>query len=151
MSFAQKEQETNVSDRIVRVGFTGGTPAEALLSSPRLDAKKHWASAIDEMLRWKSAPTEFNVEDRPTDEVLETAIDYAVDQSEDPNGASPPSSIIPSGARRIAMEWNDGDVTLIVEFIALGRAARTIFIGGKVADKRILARNPSSRKMEIRG
>jgi len=149
MSAVQLE-EGIIRDDTIRSVSVGGTPADALVSSVRPDVK-HWQHAIDEMLRWKSCPGQFGVDDQPEEAVLDTAIDYAVDQIEDAQGYPAPSSIIPSGSGRIAMEWNDGSFTVIIEFVALGRAIYTRFNHGKVEERRELNRNPKSRKLEMRG
>ena len=93
-----------------------------------------------------SSPGHFEVDDRPDGAILETAIDYACDQIKDQEGAPTPASIVPSGTGRIAMEWNDGPTTVVIEFIALGQATYTRFKSGKIELKQHLQRNPRSRK-----
>lgn len=108
-----------------------------------------WKQAIDEMLRWKGSDDLFEPEDRPTAEILDTAIDYAMDQIKE--GGPVPASIIPSGSGRVAMEWNDKLVTIVVEFTGLGIATYARFEHGRLVARSTLRRNPQSRKMELRG
>lgn len=129
---------------------TGGSNADALVSSSRPDVAL-WRQAIDQMLGWRSAAADLAAEDKPDDDVLDTAIDYAVDQIENISGAAAPSSIIPSGSGRIAMEWNDGSITFIIEFVALGTANLIEFRAGKVIRRSTLRRNPKSRQLELWG
>lgn len=110
-----------------------------------------WREAIDEMLRWVYPAAGLRLEDVPEHDVLSTAIDYAVDQAEESDAARPPDSIVPSGSGRIAMEWNDGAITLIVEFVKQGVANYTEFHEGKIYRQGLLVRNPTSRRLELRG
>ncbi len=125
---------------------TDGTPQNALFTNSDVAL---WKSAYDEMLLWRSSSSPFELEDQPDQAILDTAIDYAVDQIRE--GGPAPSSIIPSGSGRIAMEWNDAPVTVIVEFIDVGTAIHTIFKGQKIVSRGRLIRNPKSRKLELRG
>jgi hypothetical protein len=108
-----------------------------------------WKKAVDEMLGWMSSPSQFADEDRPTAEILRAAMDYAADQMSSV-GADAPDSIIPSGSGRIAMEWNDGSATGVLEFKSLGVAEYTRFDQGKVTKRTIVFRSPASNKWEIR-
>lgn len=125
---------------------TAGAPPETLF--PGGDTTV-WKSAYNEMLLWRSPSSPFDQEDQPDQAILDTAIDYAVDQIR--HGGPAPASIIPSGSGRIAMEWNDEPYTVIVEFVDVGTATRTIFKEQKVESKVLLVRNPKSRKLELRG
>ena len=125
---------------------TDGAPPEALFTGSDAAA---WRSAYNEMLGWMSPSSPFDPEDQPDQVIIEAAIDYAVDQIR-ANGPAP-SSIIPSGNGRIAMEWNDAPFTVIVEFVDRGTATRTIFANQRVSSKVLLIRNPKSRKLELRG
>ncbi len=53
----------------------------------------HWNHAIDRMLSWKSSPREFEPSDEPAADVLEAAIDYAVDQRQDAMGVAATSGL----------------------------------------------------------
>lgn len=108
-----------------------------------------WKQAIDEMLAWRAGSELFEPDDVPDQEILDTAIDYAMDQIRERGPV--PSSIIPSGSGRIAMEWNDRDSTVVIEFVALGVATYTLFDCGKRRHKLYLFRDPASRKLELRG
>jgi hypothetical protein len=101
-----------------------------------------WQQAIHEMLGWMSTPDQFDPQDQPDDAILETAIDYAADQIEEEEGDIAPDSIVLSGSGRIAMEWNDGAATAIIEFVQRGKAHFTLFVEGKVREKQVLVRNP---------
>lgn len=104
------------------------------------------------MLAWINMKSGENCGDYPTQEIAETAIDYAMDQINDEHGADAPDSIVPSGGGRIAMEWNERSSTVIVEFVGLGTATYTKFdSAGKIAERRHLQRNPQSRRLELRG
>ncbi len=143
------ELETQIiRNEEVRVDTTSGTPAGAFASFRSEDGRL-WRQAIDEMLGWRSTPEQFPPEDRPDQDIIITAIDYACDKVED--GGPVPESIVPSGSGRIAMEWNAGTTTVIVEFIGLGVATLTRFEGQRVVVKTVLYRNPKSRKLEQRG
>lgn len=143
--------ETRITrDTTYRTMETGGTPPAALKTRFRPEVE-HWQSAIDEMLRWRLDGSVFEPEDRPRIHILDTAIDFAADQKEDESGGRAPTSIMPSGNGRVAMEWNQGSYTMIIEFVALGRAVCTEFSGGEVRNQYELKRNPVSRKLEIRG
>jgi hypothetical protein len=149
MSAVQEQEAGIIRDATLRSIGAGGTPADALASSARPDAKL-WKHAVDEMLGWTSRRGQFDADDEPDRAILETAIDYAVDQIECKEGDPAPASSIPSGSGRIAMEWNEGPITVIIEFIALGRASYTTFNCGRMESKRYLERNPKSRKLELR-
>jgi hypothetical protein len=128
---------------------TGGTSPDAL-STTWVDATL-WEQIVDQLLRWKSNPDMFEIQDQPDHPVLATAIDYAVDQMRGNEGAAAPGSVISSGNGRIAMEWNDGPLTVTIEFTGLGVAEYTLFDHGKVHKKSALLRNPRSRQLELRG
>ena len=150
MTSAQVGQHGITRDQTEQIAATFGTPADALASRQTHRAPEDsWRSAIDEMLRWLSNSEDFELEDRPDGDVLEAAIDFACDQLAE--GQPAPSSIIPSGSGRIAMEWNDGRATAIVEFLCLGHAHLTLLHQGKVTNKQVFTRNPKSRKLELRG
>jgi len=108
-----------------------------------------WCTAIDEMLSWKINSDYFEPEDQPSHDILEAAIDFAYDQICE--GGPAPASIVPSGNGRIAMEWNEGNSTVVVEFIGLGFANYNVFVGQKLTINEQLTRNPLSRKLELRG
>ena len=109
-----------------------------------------WKQAIDRMLTWKSGGGADHPDDPPKAEIITAAIDYACDQSD--SGISAPDSMVPSGAGRIAMEWNDRNGTTIIEFVDLGTAQFTRFDrGGKVVERHTLRRNPRSRQLELLG
>jgi len=127
-----------------------GTPPQALISPASPDIQ-WWKQAIDQMLSWKTSSGHLESEDQPDDEILSTAIDYAVDQVETKTDQPAPNSVIPSGSGRIAMEWNDGLRTVVVEFIALGIATYTEFDRNKLVRSHKLVRNPKSRHLESRG
>ncbi len=109
-----------------------------------------WKQAIDQMLAWKKAAAVDNLEDLPTNEIVDTAIDYAYEQAGSSTRA--PDSVVPSGGGRIAMEWNDKGETMILEFVDLGIATCTIIKPtGKLVERHQLIRNPRSRKLELQG
>jgi len=148
MNSTLKSESNIVWDQTRKSADAGGASAETLTTSAERDTD-HWRQAIDEMLRWRSTPEWFEPADRPDEEVLDTAIDYAMDQIGEPGGEPAPSSILPSGAGRIAMEWNHGPYTVILEFVRRGTALYTKFDCGRVTGKYLLARNPASRKLEL--
>jgi hypothetical protein len=137
-------------DQIVPVICSTGESA-ATLTAPVNGELKLWRSAIDQLLAWRNAPKEGDGEDAPRGDVVDSAIGFAFDQLE---GASvrAPDSMVPSGAGRIAMEWNAEDGTLILEFVETGTASYTRFDrNGKIMERRLLKRNPTSRQLELRG
>ena len=107
--------------------------SEAGVPDPEVDL---WRDAIDEMLRWMSQRAESGPDEMPWPDMLATAIDYAVGQAIDTNGANAPTSIVPSGRGRIAMEWNGGPITLIVEFTGRGEADFVEMHSGKLHERR---------------
>ena len=143
-------QDTGIArDRIIPVGVTSGSPGIALTQTSSIE-EGLWKKAIDQMLAWKKIGGVENCEDYPAQDVANTAIDFAIDQSA--TGISAPDSIVPSGGGRIAMEWNTPSETIIVEFIGLGTATYIRFDGaGKVAARDSLRRNPQSRRLQLQG
>ena len=143
-------QDTGIArDRIIPVGGTACSAGIALTQPPNREPAL-WKQAIDQMLEWKTKRSVDNCEDYPTQDVADTAIDFAVDQSD--TGTSAPDSIVPSGGGRIAMEWNTPFQTIIVEFIGLGAATYIRFdSAGKVAARDTLRRNPQSRRLQLQG
>ncbi|MGC8560811.1 MAG: hypothetical protein ACP5O1_09045 [Phycisphaerae bacterium] len=125
-------------------------PSPIARTSPVNEETALWKQAIDQMLAWKNIGGVDNLDDLPKEEIVTTAIDYAVDQIG--SGTCAPDSIVPSGGGRIAMEWNNQNATLILEFVDLGIATRTIFNqSGKIIERHTLKRNPKSRQLELRG
>ncbi|MBV8781243.1 MAG: hypothetical protein JO353_07585 [Phycisphaerae bacterium] len=133
-----------------RIREEQGTPTQALLTSASSDAAM-WRCAIDQILAWRSTSEQIDLDDRPDADVLEAAIDFAVDQIEACDGVVAPNSIVLSGSGRIAMEWNEESLTSIIEFVGRGTAVHTQFNRGKVILKQFLDRNPISRHLELRG
>ena len=110
-----------------------------------------WKQAIDHMLGWMSSPHQFEPEDQPSAEILQAAIDFAVDHRDSAEGASAPNSIVPSGSGRIAMQWDHDRGTLVIEFVGPGSAFLTSFDqNGKVERRLPLQRDPRSRRLEAR-
>jgi hypothetical protein len=128
---------------------TGGTPATALSTSPRASETSLWTQLIDAMLKWKSDPSAFDPADVPSAPILDTAIDYAVDQRD--RGFTAPSCGGPSGSGRIAFEWHSMPETLIIEFIDRGIARFSHFNGDRISERGHLVRNPLTRQMENKG
>ncbi|MBI1374287.1 MAG: hypothetical protein GC159_16345 [Phycisphaera sp.] len=157
MSTVQDSNTGILRDKVFESGDTAGTPADALASSVRQDTiicqqkANDWQQAVDVLLGWKSSPDQFDPEDRPDAAILDTAIDYAFDQSRFEDGDVAPDSIIPSGSGRVAMEWNDGQETVIIDFVGRGVARYTLFKQGRVQAKLVLRRNPESRQLELQG
>ncbi len=137
-------------DRIVpAINSTGGRAAA--LTDPINAELNHWKKAIDQLLAWRRAAGADDGEDLPTSEIADSAIDFAYDQI---GGvyACAPDSMVPSGAGRIAMEWNNENGTVVLEFVELGTASYTRFDrNGKILEKHVLKRNPTSRQLELRG
>lgn len=145
VEYAGTESRRSVSRNNV---LTGVASADSLATFNYKD-ETHWRNAIDELLLWKSAPDTFDIEFKPDPAILDSAIDFAVDNLEVSQPA--PRSIVPSGNGSITMEWRDGPVTLIVEFDDPGRATFSRFCNGHLAEEGMLHRNPLSRSLERRG
>lgn len=136
-------------DRTVPAVVSAGASAIALTSLVNAESAL-WKKAIDQMLAWRNPALADNCGDFPACEIVDTAIDFAMDQFD--GGSCAPDSIMPSGAGRIAMEWNNQNATMILEFIGLGSAVLTMFdSSGKIVERRSLERNPKSRKLEPQG
>jgi len=127
---------------------THGAPPEAL-ATPTTDDASLWDDACERMLAWRADPSVFDEDDRPTVEILDTAIDFAVDEGT--RGGASPSIIVPSGDGRVAFEWHFRRSTMILEFVGCGRAKYTMFADGRVIEQGVLVRNPRSRKLELGG
>lgn len=127
---------------------THGASPDALATSVGDDASQ-WDDAIERMLAWRSNPGQFNEEDEPSIQIIETAIDFAVDERT--SGGPAPMIIIPSGDGKVAFEWHYRRSTMIIEFVDRGRAKYTKFVDGRVIEKGELNRNPETRKMELGG
>lgn len=107
---------------------------ETALSTADLDEDQTlWDEACERMLAWRSSLDQFEAEDAPDLAVLDTAIDFAIDERT--SGGPAPSSIVPSGSGRIAFEWIAGDDTMIIEFVGCGRAEYTRITAGKVTQQ----------------
>lgn len=128
---------------------TSGTPATALTSSSQPNETTLWSQAVDAILSWKTTGSGFTEEDAPNAQILDTAIDYAIDQRE--QGLAAPSYAVPSGGGNIAFEWHSIRETLIVEFVARGRARFTHFKGDRVVARGHLIRNPLTRQLQQQG
>ena len=125
-----------------------GARPDSLLASATDDVAL-WNDACERMLAWRSAPDEFDGDDQPSIEILDTAIDYAVDERD--RGGPAPTIVVPSGGNKIAFEWHARRCTMIIEFIGCGYAKYTKFVDGRVIEKGVLERNPRTRKMELGG
>lgn len=127
---------------------TRGASPDALTTSATDDASL-WDDACERMLAWRMDPGQFDEDDEPCIEILDTAIDFAVDERT--GGGPAPTIVIPSGDGKIAFEWHYRRSTMIIEFVGRGRAKYTKFADGRVIDKGVLTRNPESRKLELGG
>lgn len=127
---------------------THGASPDALATSTNDDASL-WDDACERMLDWRGNPGQFNEEDEPSIEILDTAIDFAVDERT--RGGPAPTIIIPSGNGKVAFEWHYRRSTMIIEFVGRGHAKYTRFADGRVIEKGVLSRNPQTRKLELGG
>ena len=132
---------------VAQYSRTQVTPRTALATDTAADEAKLWDDALDRMLEWRKTPEQFEPEDAPDLAVLDTAIDYAVDERTD--GGVAPVSIVPSGNGRVAFEWHSHGAIMLIEFVERGRAVYTRFVDGKVEEKGQLVRDPKSRKLEL--
>lgn len=143
------DAQTILSDttgRVTPFSRTHGASPDAL-ATPANDDVSLWDDACERMLAWRSNPGQFNKEDEPSIEILDTAIDFAVDERT--CGGPAPTIIIPSGDGKVAFEWHYRRNTMIIEFVGRGRAKYTKFADGRVIEKGVLIRNPQSRKLEL--
>lgn len=137
-------------DQIVPVICSTGESA-ATLTAPVNGELELWKSAINQLLAWRKAPKEGDSGDAPCSDIVDSAIDFAFDQIEG-EYVRAPDSMVPSGAGRIAMEWNGEEGTVILEFVETGTASYTRFgRNGKILESHFLKRNPASRQLELRG
>lgn len=139
---------SDASGSITPFTRTHAAPPEALATSATGDAAV-WDDACERMLAWRSNPNQFAPDDQPSTEILDTAIDFAVDERT--RGGPAPSIIIPSGDGRVAFEWHYRHSTMIIDFVGRGRAKYTKFADGRVVEKGVLIRNPQTRKLELGG
>jgi len=128
-------------------GITQGTTADALVSREVDEDQILWDEIEEAILSWYSSDI-FDPMDRPATEILNTALDFVIDQKS-AFGAPAPSNVVPSGSGQIAFEWNTGNDAVILEFTGLGVAVVTKFKGNRVVKTFTLIRNPRSRKLEI--
>lgn len=140
---------SDVTGSVTPFSCTHGAPPEALATMSTTDDASLWEDACERMLAWRLNSEAFAPEDQPSIEILDTAIDFAIDERT--SGGPVPSIIIPSGDGRVAFEWHNRRSTMIIEFVGQGRAKYTKFIDGSVSEKGILVRNPRSRKLELGG
>lgn len=125
-----------------------GASPDSLVTS-EVDDARLWSDACERMLAWRSDPSQFDGDDQPSIEVLDTAIDFSVDERA--RGGPAPTLIVPSGGHKIAFEWHRRGSTMIIEFIGRGRAKYTGFVDGRVVEKGLLERNPQTRRLELDG
>lgn len=119
-----------------------------LVSDQQKNEAEHWDDAIDQILKFRTEPSCFEQDDMPGDEIFSTAIDFAVDHKD--FGTRAPSWIVPSGAGRITFEWHIGNHKFLLEFVGEGVAEYVEMSNGKVVNRSIMRRNPSSRKLELK-
>jgi hypothetical protein len=142
-----KQQLPSLKNRL-RVPAVGVGGSAVVLSHQANAEHGPWFEAIAEMRRWRAQPEQFEAEDRPDALVLTTALDYAVSQNELAEGDPAPHSIVVSGGGRIAMEWNDGPLTVIIEFTGPGAACYERFKSGKLECSGLLHQNPQNHALE---
>lgn len=140
---------SDISGMVSPFSRTHATPQTALATPAAQDDAALWDDACERMLAWRMNTDQFEPDDAPEIDILDTAIDFAVDERT--RGGPVPTSIVPSGDGRVAFEWRYRGSTMVVEFVARGRARYTSFISGKVVAKGVLVRNPKSRKLELGG
>lgn len=139
---------SDAADFVTPFSRSHGASPEALATSATDDAWL-WDDACERMLAWRSTPGQFNADDEPSIEILDTAIDFAVDERT--RGGPVPNIIIPSGDGKVAFEWHYRRNLMIIDFIGRGRAKYTKFADGRVIEKGVLIRNPQTRKLELGG
>lgn len=138
-------------ESIIRLAECHGPSPIARISSDDYEIGL-WKQAVDQMLQWRKSASADRSEDLPSAEIVDAAIDFAMDQIGLKHATSAPDSIVPSGAGRIAMEWNSATSTVILEFVETGGAIHTRFgPNGTVVERNRVQRNPKSRQLELRG
>ncbi len=140
--------------RDITVPVIGATRAGAIAwTSPENIESNLWKKLIDQLLAWRSASEVEAGDELPVREIVDLAIDFASAQIKDGDSVScAPDSMVPSGAGRIAMEWNDENGTRILEFVQPGTAALTTFgRDGRISAKLALKLDPAGRQLERRG
>lgn len=125
-----------------------GASPDVLATSATDDASL-WDDACERMLAWRSNRGQFDADDEPSIEILDTAIDFAVDEGT--RGGPAPTIVIPSGDGKVAFEWHYRRSTMIIDFVGRGRAKYTKFADDRVIEKGVLIRNPRTRKLELGG
>jgi len=137
---------SDVTGSVTPFSRTHGASPDVLATTSTGDAAL-WDDACERMLAWRSGSEHFDADDEPTLEILDTAIDFAVDERT--SGGPAPTIIIPSGDGKVAFEWHHRRGTMVIEFVGRGRAKYTKFADGRVIDKGVLTRNPQTRKLEL--
>jgi hypothetical protein len=132
---------------IPAVAPTGGQMAS--LSAPLAVEEQMWSKAIDQLLTWRLESQKQGGDDLPSNQVIDSAIDFAKDMIDGGIAYCAPDSMVPHGGG-IAMEWNPNSGTFILEFSESGIARYTQFNKhGKVVESGHLLRNPSTRQFEL--
>jgi len=130
-----------------RHGTTGASPA-SLVTSP-VARRPDWTPVIDELLRWQSQGNDlFDTDDIPSEESLETAIDWACDCQEDDQPI--PQSITPSGNGRVTFQWLGGTRVVTIEVCGAGAAEWTEFDRGRLILQKPIERTPITRRAQLR-
>ena len=89
-----------------------------------VERRRLWTRLRDELLRWRANGDDlFAPEDRPSQALLDSAIDFSVDFFESRLPA--PLSLAASRHRRISLEWREGDTLTLIEFVQPGEAEYT--------------------------
>lgn len=99
---------------------------------------------MDELLRWRSRGSDdFERGRKPSADVIDGAIDLAIDCSEE--GLPPPTAAAPSADGGIALEWRQDDRVLHIEVLQRGRIEVIYLDGARLLGSHVLVRTPLTR------
>ena len=128
------------------VAYPGSQPTDRQLWNDPAERQRvdRWRGLQDELLRWRALGSdEFERGRQPSSDVIDGAIDFAIDCTEE--GLQPPTAAAPSADGGIAFEWRQGGRVLHVEVLQRGRIEILHLDGTRVLGSHVMVRTPLTR------
>jgi len=128
------------------VGYARPQPNDRQLwNDPAERHRLHqWRTLQDELLRWRVLDSaEFERGRQPSFEVIDGAIDFAIDCID--AGVQPPTAVAPSADGGVSFEWRKGSQVSHVEVLQRGRIEVLHLEGDRVLGSQVMVRSPTSR------